>query len=95
MPTVADLISAALTDPFRIILLVGLVATQRRTAAVTGAVLPLAAGMLFVAVIIPLTMGFGAEAGLLKAVLAGLVANAIWLVPIIAITRFWESRAGR
>ena len=95
MPTVADLISAALIDPFRIILLVGLVVTQRRTAAVTGAILPLAAGMLFVAVIIPMTMGFGAEAGLLKAVVAGLVANAIWLVPIIAITRFWESRAGR
>ena len=37
----------------------------------------------------------GAEAGLLKAVVAGLVANAIWLVPIIAITRFWEGRAGR
>lgn len=93
MPTVADLISAALTDPFRIILLVGLVVTQRRTQAMTGTVLPLAAGMLFVAVIIPVTLGFGAEAGLPKAVLAGLVANAIWLVPIIAIVRFWDSRA--
>ena len=93
MPTVADLISAALTDPFRIILLVGLVFTQRRTAAVTGTILPLAAGMLFVAVVIPLTMGFGAEAGMFKAVLAGLVANAVWLVPIVAITRFWEGRA--
>lgn len=93
MPTVADLTSAALTDPFRIILLVGLVITQRRTATVTGAVLPLATGMLFVAAIIPLTMGFGAEAGLPKAVAAGLVANAIWLVPIIAIIRFWASRA--
>lgn len=93
MPTVADLISAALTDPFRIILLVGLVFTQRRTAAVTGTVLPLAAGLIFVAVIIPLTMGFGADAGMTKAVIAGLIANVIWLVPIVAITRFWEGRA--
>ncbi|TXI02719.1 MAG: hypothetical protein E6Q73_05355 [Pseudorhodobacter sp.] len=93
MPTVADLISAALTDPFRIILLVGLVVTQRRTAAVTGTILPLVAGLVFVAVIIPVTLGFGAEAGLFKAVLAGLVANAIWLIPIVAITRFWENRA--
>lgn len=93
MPTVADLISAALTDPFRIILLIGLVITQRRTAAVTGAVLPLALGLVFVAVIIPLTLGFGAEAGLFKAVLAGLVANVVWLIPILAVTRYLESRS--
>lgn len=93
MPNVADLISAALVDPFRVVLLIGLVLTQRRTAAVTGMVLPLAAGLVFVAFIIPLTMGFGAEAGLTKAVLAGLVANVIWLVPIVAISRFWEGRA--
>lgn len=94
MTTVADLISAALTDPFRVILLVGLVITQRRTAAVTGTVLPIALGLVFVAVIIPLTMGFGAEAGLFRAVLAGLVANVIWLVPIVAVVRFWQRRAG-
>ncbi|NEY90856.1 hypothetical protein [Tabrizicola oligotrophica] len=93
MPTVADLIASALTDPFRVILLVGLVVTQRRTAALTGTILPLVAGILFVAVVIPLTMGFGAEAGMVKAVGAGLVANTIWLVPIIAIVRFWDSRA--
>ncbi len=93
MTTVADLVSAALADPFRVVLLVGLVITQRRTQALTGTLVPLAAGMLFVAVIIPLTLGFGAEAGLGKAVLAGMIANTVWLVPIIAIVRFWDRRA--
>lgn len=92
MTTVAELISAALVDPFRVVLLFGLAITQRRTEAHTGLILPLALGVLFVAVVIPVTMGFGAEAGMPKAVLAGLIANIIWLIPIVAIVRFWNSR---
>lgn len=91
MPAFADLVTAALTDPFRIVLLIGLVITQRRTVAQTGMVLPLALGVAFVAVLLPLTMGFGAAAGLPVAVGAGLVANVIILVPILIAARIWDN----
>lgn len=93
MPFV-DLVTAALADPFRIALLVGLVLTQRRTAAATGVVAPLVLGVLFVALIIPMTMGFDQTVGLPVTVIAGLVANALWLVPILIAMRLWERRRG-
>ncbi len=92
MPELTALLTEALTDPFRIVLLIGLVLTQRRTAAATGLVLPLAAGCVFVAVLLPMAMSFGAEAGLAKAVGAGLVANVILLVPILLAAYLWDRR---
>jgi hypothetical protein len=94
MTQFTELLNAALTDPFRIVLLAGLVITQRRTAAQTGTVLPLAAGVLFVAVILHLTMGFGTQAGSVMAIGVGMVANVIWLVPMILIARFWTKYQG-
>jgi hypothetical protein len=44
------------TDVFRIGLLAGLIYTTERTRAQTGVLLPLIAGVIFVAVIIPATM---------------------------------------
>ena len=51
-----DLILQQLTDPFRVGLLAALIATMLRTEAATGRLKPLAAGAVFVAALIPLTV---------------------------------------
>ena len=79
-----DLVLSQLTDFFRIGLIIALVVTMHRTAAVTGRVLPLALGVVFVAVMLPSTMPSG-SASLADAVLAGLVSNSIILVPVLAL----------
>lgn len=88
---ITDTLTAMLADPFRIALLVGLVLTQRNTAAVTGRVLPLAAGVLFVAVILPLTTL--QDQPMLPATAYGIVANVILLLPILAVFALWDRRA--
>ena len=71
-----DLVLSQLTDLFRVGLMIALVVTMLRTSAVTGRVLPLALGVVFVAVILPSTMP-GGSASLIDAILAGLVSNLI------------------
>ena len=78
-----DLVLSQLTDLFRIGLIIALVVTMYRTAAVTGHVLPLALGVVFVAVMLPATLP-SSSASLADAVLAGLVSNSIILVPVLA-----------
>ncbi len=73
-----ELISSQLTDIFRIGLIVALVVTMRRTSAVTGRVLPLLLGVVFVAVILPTTLPRG-DASLADAVAAGVISNLIIL----------------
>lgn len=91
--TLTDLLLAALADPFRVALLVGLVVTQRRTAGITGRALPLAAGVLFVAVILPVTMQQGMPVPqLLRAVGIGIVANVLWLAAILGAVALWDRR---
>ncbi len=82
---------AMLTDPFRIVLLLGLVLTQRNTAAATGRVIPLAAGVVFVAALIPLTIGSGVA--FWPAFGLGLVANLVWLAVILGGFALWDRRA--
>ena len=81
-----DLVISQLTDPFRIGLIIALVVTMLRTSAVTGRILPLALGVVFVAVILPTTMPSG-SASLREAIPAGLVSNLIILVPVLAVAR--------
>lgn len=81
-----DLVISQLTDLFRIGLLVGLVVTMKRTSHVTGKYLPLALGIVFVAVILPSTMP-PVGVALTDAVLAGLISNSVILVHILAIAR--------
>jgi hypothetical protein len=81
---VVDLIQSQLMDPFRIGLIVALVFTMFRTRAATGTVLPLALGVVFVAVILPSTQPSG-SVPLIQAVLAGLVSNAIILGIVLAL----------
>ena len=73
-----DLIQTQLLDPLRIGLIAGLVITMYRTRAATGVVLPLALGVAFVAVILPVSNPMP-EIALTDAVLAGLVANLVLL----------------
>lgn len=79
-----DLIQSQLLDPFRIGLIVALVFTMFRTQAATGTVIPLAAGVIFVAAILPLTQGAG-EAGLTRMVTSGIVSNLIILGIVLAL----------
>ena len=79
-----ELVLSQLTDLFRIGLIIALVVTMHRTAAVTGRVLPLVLGVVFVAVMLPATMP-SSSASLADATLAGLVSNSIILVPVLAI----------
>lgn len=78
-----DLVVSQLTDLFRIGLMVGLVLTMRRTSAVTGRVIPLALGVVFVAVIIPATLP-AASVPFVDAIYAGLVSNTIILAVVLA-----------
>lgn len=77
-----DLIQSQLLDPFRIGLIAALVFTMFRTRAATGTVLPLAAGVVFVAVILPSTQG---AASLTEAIAAGIVSNLIILGILLAL----------
>ena len=78
-----EIFVAQVTDLFRIGLIVALLATQTRTAAVTGRALPLALGVVFVAVMIPLTLpSSGAEK--LPAIAVGLASNALILALAMA-----------
>ncbi|WP_374645813.1 hypothetical protein [Tabrizicola sp.] len=79
-----ELIQSQLADPFRIGLIVALVVTMYRTRAATGTLLPLAAGVVFVAVILPST-GIGGGADLMQAVLAGILSNLIILGIVLAL----------
>ena len=79
-----DLLLTQLTDPFRIGLLVALFATMLRTRAATGTAIPLAAGVVFVAIIIPVTMS-AAQGPLWQTVTIGIVANAIILAVVMGL----------
>ena len=79
-----DLVLIQLTDLFRIGLIIGLVVTMHRTAAVTGRVFPLLLGTVFVAFMLPTTMP-SKSVVFTDAVLAGLVSNTIILVAVLAL----------
>jgi hypothetical protein len=84
-----DILRGQLLDPFRWGLLAALVATMLRTEAVTGRLLPLAAGVAFVAAIIPSTMGTAEGAGLARAVGLGVVANLLVLAALLLAREAW------
>jgi hypothetical protein len=81
---VLELVQSQLIEPLRIGLIVGLVITMYRTATVTGRALPLAAGVVFVAVILPVTNP-KPPVTLTDAVLAGLVSNLVILAIVLAL----------
>ena len=81
-----ELVFSQLSDVFRIGLIIALVVTMLRTSSVTGRILPLVAGVVFVAVIVPSTMP-GGSANLGDEIIAGLISNLIILVPVLVLAR--------
>ncbi len=92
--TFSQIIVSQFIDPFRLVLLVGLVWTMMRTRANSGTLIPLAAGIVFVAVLIPMTLTAASEIPVRDQILAGLVSNTVITGVILGI---WEaiSRARR
>lgn len=83
---VTDLLFAQLTDLFRIGLIIALVFTTARNAAVTGRVIPLIAGVFFVAIIIPATLQASGPDPLWRLAAVGVAANLIILAIVLAAT---------
>jgi hypothetical protein len=86
-----------LTDPFRIGLIFFMFLTALRTRHTLGLVMPLALGVVFVAVLIPMTTG--ANTALVRdalwwAIGFGIVSNAIVLGTIIAGWTIWIKQRG-
>lgn len=82
-----DLLFSQLADPFRIGLIIALFITMLRTEAASGRWVPLAAGVVFVAVIIPFTMQSTQVWPMWQVVGVGVVANAILIAVVLAA---WE-----
>ncbi|WP_269931623.1 hypothetical protein [Aminobacter sp. HY435] len=70
-----DIYLAQLIDPFRIGLLVALVLTAASTAQTLNRWIPIALGVVFVAVLIPFSIGASSTVDTTTAVLVGLVSN--------------------
>lgn len=85
-----ELVFSQLSDVFRIGLIVALVITMLRTSTVTGRVLPLIAGVVFVAVIVPSTLS-GSTETLNQEIAAGLISNLIILVPVLVLAKLIAS----
>lgn len=91
-----ELLQAQLGDVFRIGLIIGLIITAARTRAVTGIALPLAAGVVFIAAIIPLTTSTAVAAPFWMQVASGLIANLILLgVGLVLWTLIEKLRAAK
>ena len=85
--TFPDLFLSQLTDPFRIGLLIALFITMLRTRTASGIWVPLAAGVVFVAVILPTTMQNTLAAPLSQVIGVGVLANVVIVALIMAA---WE-----
>lgn len=93
-----DIFQQQLVDPFRIGLIVALVATMARTRNVTGTLIPLLAGVVFVAVIIPATLSPPGDEGIVTSVTAGLAANLVLLAVVMGLWQAYlrlRHRSGR
>lgn len=84
---ILDLLTSQLMDPFRIGLLIAMVYTARNTAAQVGQLIPVLLGIVFVAVLIPMTLG-SATADRTTRIAVGLLSNAIIVAVVWAI---WEA----
>lgn len=84
---IVDMLTSQLVDPFRIGLLIAMVYTAKNTAAQAGQLIPVLLGIVFVAVLIPMTLG-SANADRTTAIGVGLLSNAIIVGIVWAI---WEA----
>ncbi|WP_378943381.1 hypothetical protein [Mesorhizobium sp. ANAO-SY3R2] len=79
-----DIYLAQLLDPFRIGLLIALVLTAANTAQALNRWIPIALGVVFVAVLIPFSLGPADSHPAATAVLVGLFSNATILALLLA-----------
>lgn len=89
-----DLLAAKAGDVFRIGLLVALLLTTLRNRPITGMLLPLAAGALFVAAIIPATGTSPRPEPMTTQILGGLLVNAAYLAIGLGLWALWQQRRG-
>lgn len=82
---ILDILTSQIADPFRIGLLIAMVYTARNTAAQAGQYLPVLFGIIFVAVLIPMTLGSATDRT--TAIAVGLLSNAVIVGVVWAI---WE-----
>ena len=87
--TLFELFQSQLVDPFRIGLLIALVVTMLRTQEATGTLVPLLAGVLFVALILPATLS-PPGTKFATAVVIGIFANAVILALILGALSLWR-----
>lgn len=85
-----DIITTQLTDPFRIGLIFFLLLTAIRTKANMGLMMPLAMGVAFIAILIPLTTAVASPVPRLTAIGLGVVSNAVILAIFLAGWTIWE-----
>lgn len=92
--TFPEIFLSQVVDPFRIGLVVALIATMLRTRAVTGQLVPLALGVAFIAIIIPMTLASGSAVPFWMQVLTGLVTNALLLAVALGLYTLWQRLRG-
>lgn len=92
--TATDLLLSQLSDPFRIGLLIALFVTMLRTRAASGTYVPLAAGAVFVAVLIPAVVQTSVAVPFALAAGVGLAANVILLAVILAAWTLYQRSKG-
>lgn len=78
-----DIYLAQLIDPFRIGLLIALVLTAGNTAQTLNRWIPIALGIVFVAVLIPFSIGANSTVDTATSVLVGLASNATILAVLL------------
>jgi hypothetical protein len=79
-----DIVFSQLTDPFRIGLIFFLLLTALRTRANMGLKMPLAMGVVFIAILIPLTTAAASPVNRFEAIGLGLLTNALILAVMLA-----------
>ncbi len=92
--TFPEIFLSQVVDPFRIGLVVALIATMLRTRAVTGQLVPLALGVAFIAIIIPMTLTSGSAVPFWMQVVTGLVTNALLLAVALGLYTLWQRLRG-
>ena len=80
-----DIYLAQLADPFRVGLLIALLFTAANTEAALNRWIPIALGLVFVAVLIPTAIGAAAGVDLIRTILVGLVSNLTILAVLMAV----------
>lgn len=89
---IVDLVQDQALDIFRIGLLIALMFTMLRTRAATGVVIPLIAGIIFVAVIIPVTQGPNGAAPMWVQIGTGIIVNAAYVLVGVLISQLVGQR---